>query len=65
MREEWQTTRYENDSDGNAIYKGLHTNYKASTSDKNWLITKYTYSGDNVEQKDVRTTSWDDRAIGW
>jgi hypothetical protein len=36
-------TRFENDSNKNIKYKGIHATHKALISDVNWLIWKFTW----------------------
>ncbi len=36
-------TRFENDSNKNMKYKGIHRTHKALESDANWLIWKFTW----------------------
>lgn len=48
------------------LYKGQHTNHDATETDANWVITKYYYGTTGVIiAMRIRTTSWENRAIGW
>lgn len=59
-------TQYEYDANDNCIYKGCNTDILASDDHTDWIITKYTYDADsNCTKKQVRVTTWTDRASGW
>ena len=62
----WKDARYEWSS-GDLIYKGLHTTHKAATSDTNWYVWKFTWSGSDLERKEGPLTgSWDGKAaLAW
>jgi len=52
--------------DNRVLYKGQHTNHDATETDANWVITKYYYGTTGVIiAMRIRTTSWENRAIGW
>ena len=48
------------------LYKGEHTTRNAATDDPNWTIKRHYYDVDNylIDVK-IKTSSWDDRAVGW
>jgi len=63
---QWKDTRYEYDTDGNLIYKGLHEVMNASEDDANWWVFKYEYDGNgNLIRKRIQQTSWTNRTSGW
>jgi hypothetical protein len=49
------------------IFKGIHATHKALTSDVNWLVWKYTWSGEDlVRIEGPLEGSWDNRgSLGW
>ena len=59
-------TRFESSS-GDLIYKGIHSTHKALTSDSNWMIWKYTWSGTDVTRiEGPLDGSWDGRGgLSW
>ena len=59
----WPRIKLGYDSDDNLVYRGLHANMNASTSDGNWMIFKYAYdSSDNITDiKGPVKGSWEDR----
>jgi len=60
----WKDTRIEYSS-GNAEYVGKHETLNADTSDVEWWVRKFSYSGDDVVRIQGQITSWDDRTSGW
>ena len=62
----WKEQRYEF-SGNNPIYKGLHTTIGAATSNTNWYIWKFTFTGNNPTRiQGPIVGSWDNRAsLGW
>lgn len=42
-------------------YIGIHQTWNAATSDVDWIIYKFTYSGTAVTQIQKRKGVWDDR----
>ena len=61
----YNAIRYEYDASGRVLYKGEHTVQNAATNDPNWVISRYDYIGSAITQIRIRTTSWDNRALGW
>lgn len=62
----FRDVRYEYDSGGNLIYKGLNETMNAATSSTDWYVWKYEYDGNgNLVRKRLQVTSWDNRATGW
>jgi len=61
----YNSVRYEYSTSGLILYKGEHTDWDASESDNNWLITKYHYNMGVIVWTQTRTTSWTNRASGW
>jgi hypothetical protein len=54
-------------SGGNITYRGCHRVVNIATSDKEWLVWKYTWTGSDLTmiQGPLRG-SWEDRAsLGW
>lgn len=51
--------------DGKLTYKGEHTDQNANDSDPYWIVSRYYYTGNEITEIRVRTTSWTDRATGW
>ena len=49
-------------SDDAPTYIGLHTENGVATSDTNWKIYKFTYSGSNITRIQFAYGAWDDRA---
>ena len=49
-------------SDANPDYMGQHLTNGAATSDPDWKIHKFTYSGSNVTRMQLAYGAWDDRA---
>lgn len=49
-------------SDAAPTFIGLHTTIDAETSDSNWLIYKFTYSGSDITHIRRQKGVWDDRA---
>jgi hypothetical protein len=48
------------------IYRGTHVLSGASTTATNWVITKYTYTSDDITLFEQLPGSWDGRAaLGW
>lgn len=60
----WRDVRMEY-SGGEIQYRGRHTSMNAATSDSNWFIEKYTWSGGDCTRIQMQVTSWDNRASGW
>jgi len=53
-------------TDGNPIYKGTHTVFDAGVGDTGWLITKFTWSGDDVTKMQTISGIWSGRVgLGW
>jgi hypothetical protein len=50
---------------GNIDYKGINTDIAAADTDPDWIIFKYTWTGDNCTKIQMRITSWTLRASGW
>lgn len=48
--------------DSQPDYIGLNDDADANTSDTDWLIYKFTYSGSNVTQIKKKKGAWDNRA---
>lgn len=61
----FKNVRYDYDSNGNCIYKGMHLTLEASQSDNSWYIIRYDYISGNCTQKRFRITSWTNRTTGW
>jgi hypothetical protein len=57
----WADIRYDA-SEENPDYVGLHLVNGAETSDANWKIYKFTYSGANVTRTQLAYGTWDGRA---
>ena len=55
------------DADDSApTYIGLHVTNGAATTDPNWKILKFTYSGANTTRIQTAYGTWDGRtALGW
>ena len=62
----YNAIKLEYNANGQVAYRGEHTTFNAATSDVNWVIKKYYYDaqGRMIDIK-IRTTSWDNRAVGW
>lgn len=62
----WKQKRYDYTS-GNLDYAGHHTSVTAATSDAEWRVYKYTWSGTNITRiQGPITGAWDDRAtLAW
>ena len=62
----WKDIRMEY-SDGNLVYKGVHTDHNSATSDTGWEIWKYTWSGDGPTRiEGPLSGAWDNRAtLSW
>ena len=61
----WNQVLYEY-SGIDLIYKGKNPVFNAATSETTFLITKYTYTGDDLTKKQQTYGSWDNRAsLGW
>ena len=57
--------RYDAD-DSAPTYIGLNPTNNAATTETDWKIFKFTYSGSNVTRIQVAYGSWDGRAgLGW
>ena len=54
-------------SGGKVEYKGTHTLINPPVSDPDWVITKYSYTGNNLSlEQGPLVGSWDNRAtLGW
>lgn len=57
----WADVRFDAD-DAAPIYTGMHVDSGAATSDTDWKIYKFTYSGANVTRIQLNYGSWDSRA---
>ena len=57
----WADIRYDPD-DSQPTYIGLHTIKGAATSDINWKIYYFQYSGNNIIEIQLAYGSWDNRA---
>ena len=52
--------------DSQPTYIGLHLTNGAATTDSNWKIIKFTYSGSNTTRIQTAYGAWDSRAaLGW
>lgn len=52
--------------DSTPTYIGLHVTNGVATSDTNWKILKFTYSGSNVTRIQTAYGAWDNRAtLSW
>lgn len=61
----WRDVRMEY-SGGNITYKGAHYKHNPLTSDGEWLIVKYTWSGTDLVRIETLVGSWDNRAtLDW
>ena len=49
-------------SDAQPDYIGLHLTNGAATSDEEWKVLKFTYSGSDTTRIQVSYGAWDDRA---
>jgi hypothetical protein len=59
----WKDQRFDYDSSGNIIYKGVSAVLNADTTMPYWYVWKYIYSGSNVSQiKGPVPGPWDGRA---
>lgn len=58
----WRRQKFEY-SNGKLIYKACHEKYDAPTSDPNWYIWKYLWSGDNLIDIGLLKGPYDDRTI--
>lgn len=56
----WGTIRYDPD-DLQPNYLGLHLDSSANTSDTNWKVYKYTYTGTNVMMIQLAYGAWYNR----
>lgn len=56
----WADIRYDPD-DLQPTYLGLHLDTNASTTDLNWKIFKYSYTGTNVNRIQLAYGAWDNR----
>ena len=61
----YNAIKYEYNSSGQIIYKGEHITQDAADSNENWVITKYYYTNNVITGMRIRTTSWNNRGIGW
>ena len=53
-------------SDAAPTYIGLHLTNGAATTDPNWKIIKFTYSGSDTTRIQTAYGAWDNRAsLGW
>lgn len=53
-------------STGSLIYQGVHASGNALTSDPNWEITKFTWDGTELVDRQILTGAWDDRvSLSW
>jgi hypothetical protein len=59
--------RYDYDGSNNLIYRGYALKHKTATSDSEWYIWKYTYTGGNLTRMEGPLTgTWDGRAaLSW
>jgi hypothetical protein len=56
----WGVTLFDAD-DSAPDYIGVHLDKDAATSDPNWKVRKFTYSGANVTKIELAYGAWDDR----
>ena len=62
----WKSKKLYYDGSDNLEYFCVHSIQQAETSDNNWYITKYTYSGNNTSNIQSLTGSVDNRAtLDW
>lgn len=63
----WRQKRFAYDAGGNIIYIGFHYKKDAPTSEGNWAVRKFTYTGSDITLiEGPLTGSWDNRAtLAW
>lgn len=63
----WRQKRFAYDASDNLIYMGFHSTKDGLTSNGNWSVWKFTYTGDNLTLIEGPITGiWDNRAtLDW
>ena len=63
----WHDIRMEYDASDNLVYRGVHENHNAATTDEDWEVWKYTWSGVTCTRiEGPLRGAWDDRAsLSW